>query len=827
MPQISRNDLCPCGSGLKYKKCCEHRKRGAKPVAAVNAKPRNNWVSYLVLPLIILVSIAAYSNSFKVPFVFDDGAHIVNNRGVQFDDLTPIRFERLKEAIKEKGRAAAEVSFAFNYYMGKLDTYGYHLFNLIVHILTALTVYAFIKNTLTLKLPGGMVSPGQASYEKIACQVALGTALLFTAHPVNSQAVTYIVQRMTSMATLFFITAMLAYIRGRKSHSKFAAFLWYAACFVSFLLALNSKQNAVTLPFFILLYEIYFFQCLDWKRIRKNPLFITLFFAVIAAILGIALLSTGGKLFTHIFVEGYKSRPFTMGQRALTQLRVVTYYLSLLFYPHPSRLNLDYDFDLSYSLINPLSTLPCFFLIFGLIGLGFYLMKRRPVISFCIFWFFGNLVIESSIYPLDLVYEHRLYLPFLGFFWAVLTIIIKGIDRLTVSKAGRMAVKLAGLMYVVSLFNYWTYQRNDVWKSVISILEDVTAKSPKNSRQHVNLGVAYSAENQLDKAIVCYKKGIELDPNYPETYNNLGNAYNRKGMLDEAIAEYQKAIQMRYKYKEAHNNLGSAYYKKGMYDEAIAEHRIALQIQDDCEKSLNNLGVAYSAKRMYPEAIAAFKKAIEVKPDFDKPYVNLSLTYTVMGKPREAIEMLDKVKYLDPNNPSLYYNMGNAYSDMGELQKAADAFRIAIRLQPNYPAAHNNLGLALRQLGKEDEAIAAYQEAIRQNPQQAEFYYNLGLIYAGRKQHQQAIELYQKSVRYNPNIDRVHFDFALSWEAVGQYQDAVKEYEQTLKLSPGFIQAYQNLGRIYLEKLSDSNRANFYFQRAAYVSKLQNQQTNR
>lgn len=816
MVEIGRNDPCPCGSGQKYKKCCWQKKRtflSATTQAYQRTSLRSRLYSFMVLGLIIIISTVAYSNSFGVPFVFDDGAHITQNRGVHLDNLSPAKIQRLKETIQEKGRSVAEISFAINYYFGKLNPFGYHLFNLMVHMLTAFCVYLLIKITLCIPLAGEADGPGQSPYERIAFQVAAASGLIFAVHTVNTQAVTYIVQRMTSMAALFFIISLLFYIKARQSHGAPRNIL-YLLSFISFWLALGSKQNVVTLPIYIVLYEVYFFRNGDWSWLKKRWYLVP---TILGIILAVGLIYTKGDLFSHLF-KGYETRPFTMGQRALTQLRVVVYYITLLFFPHPSRLNLDYDYTISTSLISPITTLPCLFIIFGLIGLGCYLMKRRPIVSFCIFWFFGNLVIESSIYPLDLVYEHRLYLPMLGFLCIVVMYAIFAIERLISSEGGQKIVKTGALVLVIGILTIWTHQRNYTWRSVVSILEDVVAKSPNNSRQHVNLGVAYSALKQLDKAIEQYNEGIRLDPNYPEAYNNLANAFNRKGMLDKAIAEYQKAIKMRYNYKEAHNNLGSAYYKKGMYDEAIKEHLIALKIQADCEKSLNNLGVAYSAKNNFPEAVEAFKKAIEIKPDFSKPYINLGLTYTLMGDYNNSEKYLDMARRLEPNNANTYYNLGNAYSDQGKHDKAVEAFSQAIRLNPNYDVAYNNMGLAYRQLGKEAEALAAYEQAIKINPLRAEFYYNMGLIHSQAKRYDKAIELFKKSLSLSPGLVRARFDLATTLEAKGNYPEAKYEYEEVLKSAPAHVQAHHKLGLLYINQFGDRDKSRFHLRRALQFS---------
>ena len=186
-------------------------------------------------------------------------------------------------------------------------------------------------------------------------------------------------------------------------------YLWFAGCFLAGILAMGSKESTAMLPVFIFLYEWYFFQDLDkswFKRQLKYLVAIVLLFCFVAGFyLGFDPLGKFNTLRDYVFKE------FTIGQRLLTQTRVVLYYLSLIFYPNPSRLNLDHDFPLSYSLFDPFTTFLSLIIIVGLIALGLYLARRQRLISFCIFWFFGNLVIESSVIPLALIFEHRLYLP--------------------------------------------------------------------------------------------------------------------------------------------------------------------------------------------------------------------------------------------------------------------------------------------------------------------------------------------------------------------------------------------------------------------------------
>jgi len=735
-----------------------------------------------LLLLVAFVGVLAYANSFTVPFVFDDGSNIVHNRGVHLETLDGYYWQRLGESIRKQGRALAQLSFALNYYFGRLDTFGYHLFNLVVHLLTTALVFLLVRLTLSLPSLGGR-------YSRWATQVAVGTSLIFVVHPANTQAVTYIVQRATSMATLFSLATLYFYARGRLSPKGERGRL-YLASGVAFALALASKQNTVTLPVVVLLYEFCFFQQADWAWLRR-------YWWLVAGMVLVPLLA--GLVYTKFDLLGwlsreYARRDFTMYQRVLTELRVVVYYLSLLILPFPSRLNLDYDFPLSRSFVDPPSTLAALFLILGLLALAGYIIRREPVISFFIFWYFINLAVESTILALDLVYDHRLYMPGIGPLVIMVYGAVRLVERVVASEERRMAAKAGGLMVVVLLLCGMTYKRNGVWQSVISILEDVVKKAPTNARQHVNLGVAYSDAGRLDDAIREYKRGIELDPGYPEAYNNLANAYNRKGMYQEAVKEYLKAIKMKPDYKEAHNNLGSAYCNMGLYEKAVQEHKIALKINPECEKSHNNLGVAYSFMGRYREAIEEYKKALRIRPDFLKARSNLGLAYSLLGEYDKAIREYLKVLQVKPYDVATNYNLGNVYNEKGEYRKAIEAFERVVRQRPRYAEAHNNLGLAYKNIGNLQRAELAFKRAIRLKPQIAEFYFNLGLVYQESGRLDQAEKTFREALRRKPNLVAAHFNLAQVLEVQGRWDEAVASYQEALKYAPDFAEAHKKLG---------------------------------
>ena len=370
--------------------------------------------------LIAGVALAAYSNTFQVPFQFDDRPNITQNPGLQIHILTWDRLERLvQNTYKESLRIFSSFTLALNYYFGGFNVFGYHLVNFLIHVGTGIILYWFL--ILTFNLPSLKERYGDVSY-----RVALFASLIFISHPVQTESVTYIVQRMTSLGGMFYLLSMVLYVKGRLSSGKGRLFYFVGLGF-SYLFGIFSKENVALLPLFIALYEFFFFQNLDLSPKNRKALFSLIGILVILGASGFIL---WGERYISVVVEGYRYRTFTMSERVLTQFRVVLYYLTLLMYPHPARLNLDYDFSLSRTVLDPPATLLSILIVLGLIGYSFRAARKRPVLSFGILWYFGNLVIESSIFPLEMVFEHRLYLPAIGPFLLFSLLVVRGIDRL-------------------------------------------------------------------------------------------------------------------------------------------------------------------------------------------------------------------------------------------------------------------------------------------------------------------------------------------------------------------------------------------------------------
>jgi hypothetical protein len=484
---------------------------------------------------LVLVVLATYFGTLGYPFQLDDQPNISQNQFIQISSLSLGEFKKAAFKSANHYRPVANISFALNYYFNGLEVRGYHAVNIVIHLLAGIFLFFFVGAIFNVPLIRNKY--GESGL------IPFFAASIWLAHPLHTQSVTYIVQRMNSMAAMFFIMAMLFYVKARLSPVKTKKILFFSITFVSGILAFGTKQNTATLPFFFLLFEWFFFQDLRMKISPRQVLWLgaagLVFVFTLYVFLGDSPLA---KL-----TSGYSGRPFTLAQRLLTQPRVVLHYISLLVFPFPGRLNLDYDFPLSYTMVSPAVTFFSLMLLAVLLWLGVYFLKTNRLYSFCIFWFLGNLVIESSVIPLEIIFEHRTYLP------SMMTILLFTLLLRHISPSKQ--VFIASALSLTLLLTFWGYERNKAWRSQITLMLDNYKKSPDKARVNFNLGVAYLNNNNADEAIPYLQEGLRL--NNKETKRNknisgritatyfrtLGEAYKDKRELQKAIFYLHKALE--------------------------------------------------------------------------------------------------------------------------------------------------------------------------------------------------------------------------------------------------------------------------------------------
>jgi tetratricopeptide (TPR) repeat protein len=353
---------------------------------------------------------------------------------------------------------------------------------------------------------------------------------------------------------------------------------------------MKTKEIAITLPVVMALYEVLFFGGKLTKRAFSLAPFV-----LVTLLIPLGLAGTDGSL---AFVNGIGMNEnavnlsgdrssISRGDYLFTQCRVIVTYIRLLFFPVNQ--NIDYDYPIFNSFFNPEVILSFLFLLSVIIsGVYLYRLSKRPekkdrfwlrLISFGIFWFFITLSPESSVVPvIDVIFEHRVYLPSIGFFMALIAAIEAGRERWGNRTAYANKAVVYAVLTVMLALSGAAYVRNDIWKDSVSLWRNAVEGSPKKARLHHNLGLAYAKQGRTDEAINEFEIALKLLPHFAECHYDLGVAYTAQGRIDEAIKEYQETIRLSPNYAPPHNNLGLAYIDQGRTDDAIEEFQTLLKI---------------------------------------------------------------------------------------------------------------------------------------------------------------------------------------------------------------------------------------------------------
>lgn len=557
-----------------------------------------HFLAFFTLFLSIALS---YGFTLNYSFHFDDLS--IQNGTIQIAEFSWEKIRPILSGI----RPLAFLSFALNYYFGGVRLPGYHLVNLGIHLLNACLVYFLFLKTVALTRDQESFTSTKPSGESIA----LLAAALWAVHPVQTEAVTFIVQRVTALAALFSLSSLVFYLLGRQNAGRIS-FIYFSLSFLSLLMAFSSKENTLTFPIVILVYEIFFIRKFTFRLSRKQWIILT---AVCIGLIGgaVKVLERHAGSFsnmTSLLAKDYGAGTMDPVLRVMTEWRVMIYYLTLLIFPSPGRMNLDYDLPMSMSLFSPFTTFLSLLAISLLLGFAVMRARKYPLISFSILWFFINLLIESSFVSLDLVFEHRLYLPSVMLFLPLSVVILSAGRSIKSSPVKSGAV--FGVILVLLLIGV-TLERNKVWESEISLWSDVVLKSPLKERGHYNLGKAFAVQGDFPRAIREYQEAIRLDPNFPNAHFNLGDIYLLLNEMNSAISEFQYFIKLKYPddyyNSKAHTKLGVLYTKKGMLAEADKEFREGVALDQKSTFSLYNYALFLAVTGRQPEALEAFNEA--------------------------------------------------------------------------------------------------------------------------------------------------------------------------------------------------------------------------
>ncbi|BBO80070.1 O-GlcNAc transferase [Desulfosarcina ovata subsp. sediminis] len=591
---------------------------------------RTTGQTALALLLLFIGLIIVYAASFSGVWIYDDEANILSNNNIHLDRLTVKDLKRSfylqpqnPESDERITRPLAYMSFAINWYFGKNRVFGYHLVNFCIHFISAAFLYLFIARALLITKPA-------ARYRSMAHPIALLSAFIWAIHPIQVTAVTYIVQRMASMAGMFTIMSMYAYLRFRMSPTLKGKAFGLAACAICGLCALGTKENSAMLPLSLFFLEVLLIQGPQSMNLKKTAC------RVLPALAAVVLI---GLFYVNPLdlIGGYANRPFTPMERILTEPRVVLYYFKVLFYPLLSEMTLVHDIEVSTSLWSPWSTLPSILTIGTLFfGSLFWLSKKEPLIAFAVVFFFINHLIEGSFIGLELIYEHRNYIPSMFVFVIPALIVTKALAYFSYHRRFQLFVMISGAV-ILATVGHSSFAYSHLFRNGLIFWRDNAKKSPRLS-------------------IVLNNYGIEL----------LQHGFNHK-----ALAYLQRAKRLNRYFNLSQQ--GVTYHNLGIYHETV-EHD-------------------------FPRALAYFQKATSITAHSKQMGFALCVCQLLNGKVGTARSILDGLLKKWPDEPDFLLLMGKIQLMEGTPDQALAYARSARRVMPDAAGALAIYGEAYRLKG--------------------------------------------------------------------------------------------------------------------------------
>jgi Tfp pilus assembly protein PilF len=540
--------------------------------------------------LVILCGAAVYANSLEGTFVFDDLEAISNNPSIR--DLSAIRrVLSPPRGTTVSGRPLINVTLAINYALGGLNVLGYHLLNITIHLLAGLTLFGVVRRTLLLpRMHLGRAYP--------ATVLALVIGLIWVVHPLNTEAVTYIIQRAESMMGLFYLLTLYCVIRGAGARHPA---LWYGAGAMVCALGMACKEVMVTAPIIVLLFDRVFLAE-SWRQVFRQRW--GLYIALTATLVVMAILVMGTEFRAQAIGQEQSRLSWSY---ALMQPGNILHYLRLSFWPDPLVLHYGRELD-----TNQMRIVPQWIAVAGLLLGTMLMLAYRPPIGFLGAWFFIILSPSSSIVRLiQKTHEHRMYLSLA----AVVTLIVlvgygvlfRGKNRKPWHKVAMVAV----LIVIVAALGARTMARNATYRTEISLWQDNIQNLPDTPRPYSNLGTALARQGKFDQAMAMFNKALAINEKLALAYNNRGTVYMDMGQMDRAVADFNQAIKLDPRILGAHFNRGIIAANRGHFAMALRDFEQVIALRPDYLRTYYHRGKALGALGKCQQAIADFSRSIE------------------------------------------------------------------------------------------------------------------------------------------------------------------------------------------------------------------------
>jgi tetratricopeptide (TPR) repeat protein len=524
--------------------------------------------------LLFVAALAVYGNNWHAAFILDDVPRILKNQNIHA--LWPPW-----KPLLNTSRPAVQWSLALNYAMGGLDVVGYHLVNNLIHALTALVLFGVVRRTLRTERLG-------RTFGDAADGVGFAVALLWALHPLDTESVTYVIQRSESIAGLFAVLTLYCVIRGAMGERAIA---WNFRAILSCALAVGSKPSAMVVPLLVLAYD-WTFLAATWSKLwhRRWRLYVGL----MASWLLVAVFLSAGKrewMGSAGVVSGSRAIPWL--DYAKLQPGVILHYLRLSVWP--DRLCLLYSRPQPPTGV--LLWIQCGVMAVLLIVTA-WLLVRKSAVGFLGAWFFVALAPTSSVIPLlHPVFEHRMYLPLMAVVAVIVCAVYSAFNKLGGAGKARAWLCVGTLALAGLALGATTMRRNMDYGTEVSIWRDTAEKAPANPDAQYGLGLALATAGQLEEAGAAYSEALRLKPDFAQVQYDWGLALMKAGWETEALAHFTAALGMDPRYAEAADGIGVVLYHQGKLEDAIQRFFEATRLDPDDAQAQHNLAMALHEQR--------------------------------------------------------------------------------------------------------------------------------------------------------------------------------------------------------------------------------------
>ena len=588
--------------------------------------------------LLVVATVAVYANSLHGPFVFDDVPSIVENPSIRnLFASGDAFFPPHGRGLTVEGRPLINVSLALNYALGGTAVEGYHVLNIAVHALSVLLLFGIVRRSLMIFWSP---APDDSQAKVEAAWLGFVAALIWAVHPLQTESVTYVIQRAESIMGLCYLATLYGFIRGSKPGSSPG---WLVFSVMACVVGMAAKEVMISAPLIVLIYDRTFVTRSFGEALRRRPAYYAILWASAVILICLAL-GTGTRGGTAGF--GINVRPTTYWA---TQFEAVTHYLKLALCPT----NLVFDYGVSW-VRDPWEVVPyALFVTTLLVGVMVSLWKRHPLgflgaFVFCI-------LAPTSLVPgnRQTLAEHRMYLPLAAIVVLVVLTIWRALRRFKNPAAvgGVLALTLTASLGAL------TVERNEDYRSLLTLYRDTVAKRPQNAFARYNLGKLLAESGRAEEAIGEYRAAIRLAPDMVQAYYNLGNSLDDLKRPAEASDAYRAALAIDPHYSKAHYNLGNILLELGRKEEAMAE----------------------------------FSEAVRIHPEYSEARDNLGAVLLELGRFRDAEEQLRMSLRSSTGSYETYTNLGNALLMQSKWNEAEEAYRAALKINPSFTPARDRL----------------------------------------------------------------------------------------------------------------------------------------